>query len=89
MQDRADAAAVRAPAWACLIAARRHELGLRQDELAAVAGVATRSVHAIESGKATIRLDVLAAVCAALGLRIELRGPGDGGTLERIGLSNR
>ncbi len=46
----------------------RNRLNLRQDELAFMAGVSTRVVHQIEHGKATSRLDSLAAVLAALGL---------------------
>ena len=44
--------------------------GLRQDELALAAGVSTRAVHQIESGKPTTRFDILARVTAALGLEI-------------------
>ena len=51
---------------------RRKLKKLRQDELAALAEVSTRSVHAIEASKSTVRLDVLLAVCSALGLRIQL-----------------
>ncbi len=51
---------------------RRKLNKLRQDELAALAEVSTRSVHAIETSKSTVRLDVLLAVCSALGLRIQL-----------------
>jgi HTH-type transcriptional regulator / antitoxin HipB len=62
-------------AWASFIRQRRIHLRLRQDELAALAGVSTRSVHAIESGKATARLDVLLAVINTLGLRLSLASP--------------
>ena len=41
--------------------------------LALVANVGVRSVHRIESGEQTIRLDVLLRVLTALGLRITLR----------------
>lgn len=47
---------------------RRHELGLDQRELALVAGVSRRTVHAIEHGKPTIQLAPLAAVIHAVGL---------------------
>jgi HTH-type transcriptional regulator / antitoxin HipB len=48
----------------------RNALGLRQDELALAAGVSTRTVHQIEAGKPTSRLDSLTRVFEALGLRL-------------------
>lgn len=48
----------------------RESQGLRQDELALAAGVSTRAVHQIESGKPTTRFDILVRVTAALGLEI-------------------
>ncbi|HVQ59974.1 MAG TPA: helix-turn-helix domain-containing protein [Solirubrobacterales bacterium] len=48
----------------------RKTLGLRQDELALAAGVSTRTVHQIETGKPTSRLDGLTRVLEALGLRL-------------------
>ena len=50
----------------------RHEQKLRQDELALAAGVSVRSVHQIEAGKPTIRLDVLQRVLNALGLSLSV-----------------
>ncbi|MCZ7588803.1 MAG: helix-turn-helix domain-containing protein [Gaiella sp.] len=50
----------------------REGLGLRQDELALAAGVSTRLVHMIESGKPTSRLDSVVRVLAALGLTLEV-----------------
>ncbi len=50
----------------------REALGLRQDELALAAGVSTRLVHQIESGKPTSRLDGLVQVLGALGLTLEV-----------------
>jgi HTH-type transcriptional regulator / antitoxin HipB len=50
----------------------REELGMRQDELALAAGVSTRAVHQIESGKATSRLDTVLPVRAVLGLKIKV-----------------
>jgi y4mF family transcriptional regulator len=63
----------------------RQELGLRQDELALAAGVSTRAVHQIESGKPTSRLDTLSPVLAVLGLRlgVENRDPRDFGEMDR------
>ena len=51
----------------------RHEQELRQDELALAAGVSVRSVHQIESGKPTMRLDVLERVLKALGLTLDVK----------------
>jgi HTH-type transcriptional regulator/antitoxin HipB len=50
----------------------REELGMRQDELALAAGVSTRAIHQIESGKPTSRLDTVFPVLAALGLRFRI-----------------
>lgn len=50
----------------------RRELGLRQDELALAAGVSTRSIHQIENGKPTSRLDSLSPVLEILGLRLRV-----------------
>lgn len=68
MHDHADP-------WGVIIRGRRRELGLRQDQLAALAGVSTRSIHAIESSKPTVRLDVLTAVLDVLGLALVVEGP--------------
>jgi y4mF family transcriptional regulator len=69
MQEHAESAT-----WGAAVRARRKTQRLRQDELAALAEVSTRSVHAIESSKATVRLDVLLAVCSALGLGLHILG---------------
>jgi y4mF family transcriptional regulator len=50
----------------------RKVLGLRQDELALAAGVSTRTIHQIEAGKPTSRLDSLTPVLEALGLRLKV-----------------
>jgi y4mF family transcriptional regulator len=50
----------------------RAELGMRQDELALAAGVSTRAIHQIESGKPTSRLDTVSPVLAALGLKFRI-----------------
>lgn len=52
---------------------RRRQLHLTQQDLADLAGVSVRSVHEIERGKPTVRLDVLTAVATALGLELALR----------------
>ena len=54
---------------------RRLALRLRQEELAELAGVSTRTVHAIENGKPTIRLDVLLAVLDVLGVILTASSP--------------
>lgn len=46
----------------------RRELGLKQADLSLVAGVSRRTVHAIEHGKPTVRLDALMPVLRAVGL---------------------
>jgi len=54
---------------------RRLELGLKQAELAELAGCSTRFVHTLETGKATIRLDKLLDVLDVLGLHLHIDGP--------------
>lgn len=55
---------------------RRKALGLRQSELADLAGVSERFVRAAEQDKSSVQLDSLSAVLDALGLelRIAVRG---------------
>jgi HTH-type transcriptional regulator/antitoxin HipB len=50
----------------------REQLGMRQDELALAAGVSTRAIHQIETGKPTSRLDTILPVLAALGLKLRI-----------------
>lgn len=54
----------------------RKAAGLKQSELALVAGVSTRTVYAIEHAKTTVRLDALVAVLSALGLELVTVGRG-------------
>lgn len=56
---------------------RRRQLGLRQDELAALAGVSTRFVASLEAGKPTLRLTLVLAVLAQVGADLALV-PGTG-----------
>ncbi|MCL4818156.1 MAG: helix-turn-helix transcriptional regulator [Vicinamibacteria bacterium] len=49
--------------------------GLRQDQLAAAAGVGVRFVVELEAGKPTVRLDKVLAVLAALGCRVDVIPP--------------
>lgn len=50
--------------------AERERQGLRQEEVALAAGVSVRTVHQLENGKPTSRLDVLLRVSRALGLEL-------------------
>ncbi len=77
MRDLAemDDAAADGLSWHALIRSRRRRLGLRQGQLADLAGVSVRTVTAVESGKATVRLDVLSAITATLGIAISLVAP--------------
>jgi y4mF family transcriptional regulator len=59
------------------VRARREQLGLRQEELAVLAGCSTRFVHAVEHAKASVQLDKLLAVLGVLGLGLAVR-PGQG-----------
>ena len=52
----------------------RKALGLRQDELAAAAGVGLRFLVELERGKPTVQLDRVLAVMGALGLDLEFAG---------------
>lgn len=49
--------------------------GLRQDQLAAAAGVGLRFLVELERGKRTVRLDKVLAVLTALGCRLEIAPP--------------
>lgn len=55
----------------------RRRQGMDQRTLALVAGVGVRSVHRVEHGEPTVRLDVLMRILAALGLRLQVRGQGE------------
>ncbi|HEX5018532.1 MAG TPA: helix-turn-helix domain-containing protein [Actinomycetes bacterium] len=61
---------------------RRRQLGLSQQELADLAGVAVRSVHAAEHGKPTLRLDTLTDITEALGLELRLIRRPVGGSVD-------
>jgi y4mF family transcriptional regulator len=49
------------------VRAERRRSGFDQQTLAMVANVAVRSVHRVEKGEPTVRLDVLTRILAALG----------------------
>jgi transcriptional regulator with XRE-family HTH domain len=55
----------------------RGRQGMDQRTLATVANVAVRSVHRVEHGEPTVRLDVLTRILAALGLRLDVHGHGE------------
>lgn len=61
--------------WSRFIRQRRIELGLRQDQLADLSGVSVRTVSAVESGKPTVRLDVLVAILDTLGVHLWVSTP--------------
>lgn len=63
--------------FASAVRSRRRQLGLRQDEVADLAGVSERFVYALENGKRSVQLDKVVAVLSALGLRLELHRGGD------------
>lgn len=51
---------------------RRELLGLRQEEVADLAGCSERFVHTVESGKPTMRLNKLLDVLSVLGLALRV-----------------
>lgn len=54
----------------------RKAQGLRQDELAGLAGVGTRFVVEVERGKGTSQLGKVLDLLTVLGCDLTLRGPG-------------
>jgi HTH-type transcriptional regulator/antitoxin HipB len=55
----------------------RRRQGIDQRTLATVANVGTRSVHRVEHGEPTVRLDVIVRILTALGLQLSVHGRGD------------
>lgn len=51
-----------------LIARRRKELNLTQDDLAVAAGTSRRFLHEVEHGKANARIGLVFKLCAELGI---------------------
>jgi len=51
----------------------RRRQGMDQAKLALVANVAVRSIHRVENGEPTVRLDILTRIMAALGLELDVR----------------
>jgi HTH-type transcriptional regulator/antitoxin HipB len=62
--------------FAAALKSRRRALGLRQEEVADLAGVSERFVYALENGKQSAQLDKVLSVLSALGLHLELRRGG-------------
>jgi y4mF family transcriptional regulator len=56
-----------------LVRTERRRQGMDQRTLALVADVGVRTVHKIEKGEPTVRLDVLMRVVRALGFDIDIR----------------
>lgn len=52
----------------------RKRQGMDQRTLALVANVGVRSVHRVEKGEPTVRLDIVLRILDALGLRLDARG---------------
>ena len=50
----------------------RRARGLRQEDVALVAGVSRRAVQQVEAGKETARLDIVLRLVEAVGLRLTL-----------------
>lgn len=54
------------------VRARREDLGLRQAEVADLAGCSQRFLHTVEHGKASLRLDKVLDVLEVLGFGLEV-----------------
>lgn len=52
----------------------RKTAGLRQNDLAGLAGVGTRFLIELEAGKPTVRLDKLLSVLTTLGIELHVEG---------------
>ena len=57
---------------AAVVLGRREQLGLRQEELADLAGCSPRFIHELENGKETVQLHKLIGVLDALGLHLRV-----------------
>ena len=58
-----------------MVRQRRAALQMRQEDVAALAGVSTRFVHAVETGKPSLQLEKLVLVLHVLGLHLQVTGP--------------
>lgn len=63
------------PRIGTLIRDTRQALGMRQDELASVAGLSTRTLSDIESGKPSAQMALVLRVLDALGIIVTLTPP--------------
>lgn len=69
------------------VRARRKELGLRQAEVADLAGCSQRFLHTVEHGKTSLRLDKVLDVLEVLGLELRV-GPGRGRIVDDPGATS-
>jgi transcriptional regulator with XRE-family HTH domain len=63
-----------------LIKNTRQSLGMRQDELASVAGLSTRSLSNIENGETTAQIGLVLNTLSAVGINVTLTPPATSGT---------
>lgn len=75
--------------WGEYLRRRRRQSGLTQADLATIANVAIRSIHALEAGKETARIDILIKVAKALGLSLTLSSATSSATLTPPRKTNR
>ena len=59
------------------VRARRRRLGLRQGDLASLAGCSVPWLVKLEAGRGTVRLDKVVDVLEALGLHLEVKAGSD------------
>jgi len=69
--------------------AAHEERGLRQDELAELAGCSVAFVRDLEQGKQTLRLEKVSDVLNVLGLRLQIVGSADPGVGIDAGVRSR
>ena len=60
-----------------LVRAKRNSIGMRQADLAALAGVGTRFLSELENGKETAEVGKVLRVCVRLGLDISITPRGE------------
>ena len=56
----------------------RKRQGLDQEELAMAAGVSTRTLHSVENGHPTVKIDTILKIVDSLGMTIHFEDPDDG-----------
>jgi transcriptional regulator with XRE-family HTH domain len=68
-----------------LLARRRKELGVKQKELAALAGIPSASLSRLENGRLPeFGVRKLASLLTALGLELDVRPAGSAGNLDEL-----